>query len=188
MSSSEFQASLLGGHRHFRAGRFFEAHEAWEAGWTTTRGLEKQLLQVLVLWATACHHARNANRTGALNLTKRALERLALVSESRAPFDLEVLREALVQTWEQLSGPTQQLPVPPEWDPAPSEAPVEETIDLTHRSRCPYCGEQVAIEVEPELSGGAQYVEDCPVCCQPWAVTVRNEGGQMAVVLQRGDD
>jgi hypothetical protein len=37
---------------------------------------------------------------------------------------------------------------------------------------CPYCGETVEITVDP--TGGAQqeYVEDCPVCCQPWQVHV----------------
>ena len=37
---------------------------------------------------------------------------------------------------------------------------------------CPYCGE--AVELDVDESGGSRqaYVEDCPVCCQPWQVEV----------------
>jgi hypothetical protein len=43
---------------------------------------------------------------------------------------------------------------------------------------CPHCGEPNEIFVD--LSGGStqEYVEDCQVCCSPWAVrvTIDNEG------------
>ena len=44
--------------------------------------------------------------------------------------------------------------------------------DTSQEISCPYCGETVEINVDP--TGGAQqeYVEDCPVCCQPWQVHV----------------
>ena len=187
MRSTEFQSSLELGHRHFLAGRCLDAHEAWEHGWLATRGVEKQLLQVLVLWATAYHHARNDNRTGSINLMRRALERLEKPSITRAPFDVEALRDALVLSWEALSkaGPIELQP--PAWEPTAVEQPSED-VELTARSRCPYCGEPVAVEVDPALAGGAEYVEDCPVCCHPWTVVVREEAGQMAVILQRGDE
>lgn len=37
---------------------------------------------------------------------------------------------------------------------------------------CPSCGEQIVIPVE--LSGGAEqeYIEDCPVCCNPNVIHV----------------
>ena len=37
---------------------------------------------------------------------------------------------------------------------------------------CPYCGD--AVELLLDLGGGPrqEYVEDCEVCCQPWAVRV----------------
>jgi hypothetical protein len=37
---------------------------------------------------------------------------------------------------------------------------------------CPYCGE--GIEMILDASGGEvqEYVEDCEVCCRPWAVRV----------------
>jgi transposase-like protein len=38
---------------------------------------------------------------------------------------------------------------------------------------CPYCG--AVVEHTVDLMGGAvqRYVEDCEVCCRPWAVEVR---------------
>ena len=36
---------------------------------------------------------------------------------------------------------------------------------------CPYCGEVVDLIIEAG-DGRQEYVEDCPVCCQPWQVTV----------------
>jgi len=42
------------------------------------------------------------------------------------------------------------------------------------RIDCPYCGEQFDIDVDCSM-GGEQYVEDCPVCCQP--MEIRTEVG-----------
>jgi uncharacterized protein len=185
--SPDFQTSLAHGQTHFAAGRFFQAHEAWEEGWRATRGTEKQLLQVLVLWATAFHHRGKDNRAGALTVMARALERLSVPPIQKAPFDTEALREALVDSWERLSSDGAEPPVPAPWDPNTVPEEIDD-IDFTQRTLCPYCGEPVAVEVEFELANGAQYVEDCPVCCNPWTVTVRKDGGQVAIALARGDD
>ena len=187
VASPDFQTSLAQGHTHFVAGRFFQAHEAWEDGWRTTQGTEKQLLQVLVLWATAFHHRGKDNRAGALTVMARALERLAEPPIAKAPFDTEALRDALVESWERLSAEGEPVPAP--WDPGGAVDEQLDSIDFTQRTFCPYCAEPVAVEVDFELHSGAQYVEDCPVCCNPWTVTVRQDGaGQVAIVLQRGDD
>ena len=37
---------------------------------------------------------------------------------------------------------------------------------------CPYCGEAVAVALDPGSGAAQEYVEDCAVCCQPWRVTV----------------
>jgi hypothetical protein len=50
---------------------------------------------------------------------------------------------------------------------------------------CPYCGEQVEIYVEPDMSG--RFVQDCEVCCNPWTVRVRADGDDRYVELTRGD-
>ena len=54
---------------------------------------------------------------------------------------------------------------------------------------CPYCGETVEITVDP--TGGAQqeYVEDCPVCCQPWQVHVEvDSDGRVHVWADAADE
>ena len=40
-------------------------------------------------------------------------------------------------------------------------------MDLTVNYVCPHCGESIQLAIDP--SGGEQqdYVEDCPVCCNP---------------------
>lgn len=44
------------------------------------------------------------------------------------------------------------------------------------RVRCPYCFEQVDLFIDPETTGA--FVEDCSVCCRPWAVTVFSDDTQ----------
>lgn len=54
---------------------------------------------------------------------------------------------------------------------------------------CPYCGEQVELDIDE--SGGARqrYVEDCPVCCQPWQVeVVRDRDGDWLATLRTSDE
>ena len=38
---------------------------------------------------------------------------------------------------------------------------------------CPYCNETLEITIDPSGGASQEYVEDCEVCCQPWAVSVR---------------
>jgi len=39
--------------------------------------------------------------------------------------------------------------------------------------RCPYCRERVDFFVDPDTIGS--FVEDCAVCCRPWAVHVSTD-------------
>jgi hypothetical protein len=55
-------------------------------------------------------------------------------------------------------------------------------VDDTVRVRCPYCREWVDLYVDPDTAG--MLVEDCAVCCRPWAVTVERDAGR-AVQLVR---
>jgi Cysteine-rich CPXCG len=32
---------------------------------------------------------------------------------------------------------------------------------------CPSCGERIVIPLDPSAGSEQQYVEDCPVCCNP---------------------
>lgn len=57
------------------------------------------------------------------------------------------------------------------------------------RIDCPYCGEQFDTSVDCSM-GGQQYVEDCPVCCQPIDIKtdVDIDGNLMSVSAGRNDD
>jgi hypothetical protein len=57
--------------------------------------------------------------------------------------------------------------------------PVEDTV----RVRCPYCREWVDLYVDPDTTG--MLVEDCAVCCRPWAVTVERDAGKLRVHVSR---
>ena len=37
---------------------------------------------------------------------------------------------------------------------------------------CPTCGEQIVIPLDATGGTGQQYVEDCPVCCNPNVIRV----------------
>lgn len=50
---------------------------------------------------------------------------------------------------------------------------------------CPYCGEQVEIFVESDVSG--TFVQDCEVCCNPWRVHVSGRREQRHVEIARAD-
>lgn len=57
------------------------------------------------------------------------------------------------------------------------------------RIDCPYCGEEFDTAVDC-TSGNQQYVEDCPVCCQPIDIStdIDLEGNLVSVDARRGDD
>ncbi|MNJ61568.1 hypothetical protein D3C77_573620 [compost metagenome] len=56
-----------------------------------------------------------------------------------------------------------------------------------HAYRCPYCGEPA--EALLDLSVDDQdYVEDCPVCCQPIRFVLRRDGQRWQLDLYREDD
>jgi hypothetical protein len=57
------------------------------------------------------------------------------------------------------------------------------------RIDCPYCGEGFDISVDCS-AGNQQYVEDCPVCCQPIeiATDIDFDGTLLGVLAQRNDD
>lgn len=52
---------------------------------------------------------------------------------------------------------------------------------------CPYCGEPIELVVDAP-AGSAEYVEDCPVCCQPMQVSVTVDDGAPLVRVRTGDE
>jgi hypothetical protein len=47
--------------------------------------------------------------------------------------------------------------------------------------RCPYCGEENTLLIDPSL-GEQDYVEDCQVCCQPMRVRASLDAGVVVAV------
>ena len=37
---------------------------------------------------------------------------------------------------------------------------------------CPTCGESIVVPLDPSAGADQQYVEDCPVCCNPNVIRV----------------
>jgi FMN phosphatase YigB (HAD superfamily) len=68
---------LRSGLDEFRRGRFFEAHEEWEALWVRSSGDEKLFLQALIQLAAGCVHLERGNRAPGLRLLELAREKLA---------------------------------------------------------------------------------------------------------------
>jgi hypothetical protein len=75
-------------------------------------------------------------------------------------------------------------------DPLDDEFPLGDgTADTEAEVKCPYCGETVEIALDPGGGAEQEYVEDCQVCCRPWAVRVRyNDGGTAEVEVEASDD
>lgn len=80
----------------FNAGRYWDAHEAWEVPWNAARArgdtLEASYVQGLILLAAAIHKRRHYDslRGGEANLAK-ARRRLAVVPRLHDGLDLEAL-------------------------------------------------------------------------------------------------
>jgi Cysteine-rich CPXCG len=50
---------------------------------------------------------------------------------------------------------------------------------------CPYCGEEIELQLEPDVTG--TLVQDCEVCCNPWMVRVSGKGDGRRVDVARAD-
>ena len=62
------------------------------------------------------------------------------------------------------------------------------TADTEAVVNCPYCAESVSIALDPGSGPSQEYVEDCPVCCQPWQVTLHySADGSAQVSLEESN-
>jgi len=57
-------------------------------------------------------------------------------------------------------------------------------------SSCPYCGEWVEIGIDRSGGSRQRFVQDCPVCCQPWEVeaALDSDGEDWEIALRTGDE
>ena len=62
--------------------------------------------------------------------------------------------------------------------------PLQEGLEAA----CPYCGEMAAVWFEPDLDQRQEFVQDCPVCCRPWHVTVQVQPDGSAYMDVRPED
>lgn len=114
------QARLL---RHgielFNAGRYWEAHEAWEEAWTPDRhGPDRGFYKGLIQVAAACLHYQRGNRRGAVNKWRSGLEQLRPYPKSHRQVDLAALVRAVesyLEAMEAEGWPELQMPVIRPW-------------------------------------------------------------------------
>jgi hypothetical protein len=67
----------LDGIRLFNAGRYFEAHEAWEEIWQHSSDETKLFYQMLIQAAVCLYHYQNGNARGTLGMYERVVDKLA---------------------------------------------------------------------------------------------------------------
>ena len=60
----------------FNAGRYFDAHEAWEDMWRSTRGPLRLFYQGLVHAAVGLHHLQRGNLRGAAAQLQKSISKL----------------------------------------------------------------------------------------------------------------
>jgi hypothetical protein len=58
-------------------------------------------------------------------------------------------------------------------------------MDDQFQITCPYCGEEVQVYLEPDLTG--TIVQDCEVCCNPWSIRVVQDNGERYLDVGRAD-
>lgn len=94
--SRGFDTCLAEGVALFDAGRFHEAHEAWEEAWLRESGPRRLLLQGLILVAAGWLKRDAGNARGAWTLFSRALERLDSLPPAYEGVDVGGLRPQVV--------------------------------------------------------------------------------------------
>jgi hypothetical protein len=84
-----YAREYLDGIEHFNAGRFFEAHEAWEEIWTRSEGQTKLFYQALIQAAVALHHLERENYRGARSVYRNVMEKLPALPPVFLSLDVE---------------------------------------------------------------------------------------------------
>jgi predicted metal-dependent hydrolase len=79
----QFQAGII----FFNAGRYFEAHEAWEDLWRESRGPLRFYYQGLVQAAVGLHHLGRGNLNGATAQLQKSLAKLEQYPEKFCRID-----------------------------------------------------------------------------------------------------
>jgi hypothetical protein len=92
------EEALSRGIEHFNAGRYFQAHEAWEEGWHPAPEPERDFWQGLTQLAVGLTHRGRGNAHGATTLLRRAARRLGAYGPSHMGVVLSPLVEYATRT------------------------------------------------------------------------------------------
>lgn len=104
---------LADGLRLYRAGKFFDAHEAWESVWLQAPQPEKTFLQGLIQVTVAFHHLQRNNPLGTQRLLQGALRKLESYPPDFAGIDTTLLCADIRDRLHSLdSNPPAKLPIP----------------------------------------------------------------------------
>jgi predicted metal-dependent hydrolase len=91
----EFEAELMRGAELFNAGRYFEAHEAWERIWLGASEPDRTIVQGLIQAAAALLHRERNNPRGAMRLWNKARDKLGCAPAAYRGLAIGDLRAAL---------------------------------------------------------------------------------------------
>jgi predicted metal-dependent hydrolase len=86
-----FQAALEKGIELFNRQEFYEAHEAWEAGWIDEVGDERVLLQGLIQVAAGFYKLQTGAPNGTVKLLEQGLAKVQKFREDPLGVDLDAL-------------------------------------------------------------------------------------------------
>jgi uncharacterized protein len=102
----------------YRDGKFFEAHEHWEAVWLAQSESLKSFLQAVIQVTAACHHVQRSNPAGAVSLLTRSLRRLELCPAQFGGLDVAQLRSDIAHALQLLKSEHPRETIsPPRIDP-----------------------------------------------------------------------
>ena len=80
IESLDTEGVLVAGINLFNQQHYWYAHEVWESKWLELPRQEKHLVQGLIQFAAAMHHAQNENQYGFGKLISRALSSISKAS------------------------------------------------------------------------------------------------------------
>lgn len=91
----EQEQGIKDGIFYFNNERFWEAHEAWEGVWKKCNGLEKEVIQGIILVAVAFAHSQKNNDSVGLGMFGRALEKISDFTGMYHNIDIDRIRKLI---------------------------------------------------------------------------------------------
>jgi len=91
----EKEQGIKDGIFYFNNERFWEAHEAWEGVWKKCNGLEKEVIQGIILVAVAFAHSQKNDDGVGLGMFGRALEKIGDFTGMYHNIDVDRIRKLI---------------------------------------------------------------------------------------------